>query len=308
MRRRASHVLALSVLLAPGLLADDLGGQVRGSEPSTVAQTVDGTVVTVEYARPHLRGRSPIFGGTVRWGETWTPGANWATTFEFSRDVRLQDRQVPAGRYSVWLIPREEGPWELVLDPNHRLYHTQHPEPHDGQLRWDVQPASGPEVEALTFDFPLVEPGGTDLRFRWADTRIDLRVDVEPSPVPVITAEEGARYAGAYEMRFPPPPGMEEAGPEDESGPPVGDLRLELRWTGEALEGALPGPPQQPELPFRLIPVTEHVFHPAWLQDGEVFETEVDMWFEFTTEDGRVTGLDIRGLEDALMATGRRVD
>ena len=31
-----------------------------------------GTTITIDYARPRLRGRSPIFGGLVRWGEPAT--------------------------------------------------------------------------------------------------------------------------------------------------------------------------------------------------------------------------------------------
>ena len=41
---------------------------VKASEKATVSQTVDGTVVTVEYSRPSARGRE-IFGALVPVGE-----------------------------------------------------------------------------------------------------------------------------------------------------------------------------------------------------------------------------------------------
>ena len=61
-------------------------------------------MVTINYARPRARGRSPLFGKVVRWGDTWTPGANWATTLEVSREVRLDGHPIPKGKYSVWFV------------------------------------------------------------------------------------------------------------------------------------------------------------------------------------------------------------
>ena len=43
------------------------GAQIRSSERGMASQTVDGTVITVDYARPQARGRRVIF-GVVYWG------------------------------------------------------------------------------------------------------------------------------------------------------------------------------------------------------------------------------------------------
>ena len=89
--------LAAGLALAPGA---DLGAQ-KASELASVAQTVDGTKLTVEYSRPRARGRTGIFGTTVKWGRTWTPGANTATTLAVTKDVVIEGVSVPKGRYSV---------------------------------------------------------------------------------------------------------------------------------------------------------------------------------------------------------------
>ncbi len=60
-------------------LPQTLDAQIRASERSTVSQTVDGTVITIDYSRPQLRGRTDRWGGEVPWGKKWTPGGNWAT-------------------------------------------------------------------------------------------------------------------------------------------------------------------------------------------------------------------------------------
>ena len=110
--RARSALLALALLAAAPSVA---APQIRGSEWASVSQTLDGTTLTVEYHRPAARGR-PLFGSLVPWDRVWTPGANWATTFQADRDVRLNGVEVPAGTYSVWRIPRP-GPWTLTLEP-----------------------------------------------------------------------------------------------------------------------------------------------------------------------------------------------
>ena len=83
----------LTVLTAPTVQA-----QIRASERATLSQTIDGTVISLDYARPRLRGRSPIFGKVVKWGELWTPGANWATTLEASKPIALGGQAVAKGK------------------------------------------------------------------------------------------------------------------------------------------------------------------------------------------------------------------
>ena len=79
-------------------------GQLVASEAASVSQTVDGTKVTITYSRPRARGRTGLFGTQVKWGSTWTPGANVATRLDLSKDVTIQGQPVPKGSYSVWFV------------------------------------------------------------------------------------------------------------------------------------------------------------------------------------------------------------
>jgi hypothetical protein len=92
-----------------------------------------------------LRGRAQVFGTkTVRWDEVWTPGPNWATTLETSRPIELGGRAVPKGKYSVWLVVRQTGPWTLVLDPDHHRFHMDPPDSNATQIRISVKPTPAP--------------------------------------------------------------------------------------------------------------------------------------------------------------------
>lgn len=295
----ACPLFALALL---SVSPDPLEAQIRGSERSQVSQVSDGTKITIDYARPLVRGRTPVFGELVGWDHVWTPGANEATTFEASKDVTLNGIEIPAARYSVWMVPAD-GDWEVVLDPNDQLYHTQSPEPHDEQIRFAVTPDESAFTEVLTFDFPSVRPDGMDLRFRWAETSVVFTIEVEPTASIVVAAEEAERVVGTYEFAFagPPPPGA----PEGAEPPAMG---LELEYDGEHLIGVISGAP--PGLPSEVtfVPVAEYVYNPAWMMNGRIMETEVDMYFEFTVEDDQAVGFDVRGLEDRLMMTGQRTN
>lgn len=306
--RRTAASLLSNALVATGLAAPTLvvtapsaEAQVRGSERSVVSQTADGTTVRVDYARPHLRARGPAFPDIVGWGHVWTPGANEATTVQVTSDVTLDGVDLPEGTYSLWMVPRPDT-WEVIFDPNAGLYHTQPPEAHDGQIRLTVTPERTDETEALTFDFPLVRPHGMDLRFRWGTVEISLEVEVPPSRVATLTPDQAAPYLTTFQVSpgGPPPPGV----PADAPMPSM-TLRIDFE-DGRLLARVVDGMPMfGPE--FQLIPVAEGVFNPAWMRGGEVFETEVDMYFEFVFADGEPTGFDVLGLNDRLMMRGERV-
>jgi hypothetical protein len=293
--------LSVGLLVTLSSLAD---AQVRGSERGRISQTSDGTTVTVDYARPLVRGRSPVFPDLVDWGHVWTPGANASTTLEFDKDVTLNGMEVPAGRYSVWMVPAQEE-WEFILDPDDRRYHTQPPEPRDDQIRMPISPGTTEFTEVLTWEFAEVDPEGMGLRFRWDDTRVDLRIDIEPTFVAEVDPDEAALIEGRYGMTMagPPPPGV----PADAVPP---QMAVDIRYDEERLVGRMDGPDGLPT-EFALIPVAELVYNPGWMMNGEIFEVEVEMFFEFTAEGGAIQGFDVRGVVedqiDRLMMSAQRI-
>src|SRR5687768_315963 len=126
-----------SILLALVAAAAPADAQLMASEPGSVSQTIDGTKVSLEYSRPRARGRTGLFGTRIHWGEVWTPGANAATTLALSKDATINGAAVPKGKYSVWIVA-SRGDWEMVLDRDTTLFHTQGPKARAGQDRKSV--------------------------------------------------------------------------------------------------------------------------------------------------------------------------
>jgi hypothetical protein len=119
-----------------------------------------------------------LFGKVVKWGAHWTPGANWATTIEVDRDIRLNSAPLPKGRYAVWAFV-EPDRWALELRRTWHKFHVPAPsDSGDVQLRLEVKPESGPMTDILTFDFPVVQPTSTTLRFRWGTVVVPLEIAV----------------------------------------------------------------------------------------------------------------------------------
>ncbi len=293
-----SHRLITGLCLAVGLsLAVPAAGaaQIRASERGSVSQIVDGTTLTLEYSRPAARGRD-LFGGLVPFDVVWTPGANWATTLEVDRDIRLGDADVPAGRYSMWMIPREDH-WTLSLDPRPELFHFQKPDSTTDQIHIALEPGTGPHTEMLTWWFPAVSGDGAVLRMSWGTTAASLPVVVQPTEPPVIAEEDRPLYTGTYAMRIA----------EGLGWPTSAEFEV---WDEDGmLRGRLPFPFHPgDELVFDLVPASSNRFNPGLYRDGRLFNVEMGGTFEFELGDDGATAVRLRGIEGSLFGEGERTD
>jgi hypothetical protein len=271
--------------------------QVRASELASVSQTIDGTKLTVNYSRPRVRGRDTLFGNpkVVRWSEVWTPGANFATTLEVSRDIKLDGHPVPKGTYSVWMVVRPTREWTFVLDPKAKRFHMNPPDTTATPIRFPVHADSAAFTEVLTWSFPAVRANGGSLAMQWGTTRVAIDVAVEPSLRVELAESEAAPYLGRYEYRESQP-----------SGPPK---RSELVVTYD--KGVLQAewdPADEYLKRFALIRVAPDWFAPGVYDDkGEIYEVlRPDMTIEFTKVGGRATSFEMRGGDDKVWGSGKR--
>jgi hypothetical protein len=164
------------VLLLAALGAAPVNGQVRPSQHGAVSQTVASTVVALEYDRPVARGRA-LWGdeGLIDYEALWTPGANRATWIDFSEDVTVEGHAVPAGRYGVWTIPREEEAWDVILVSEWDTHHTYFPFGTE-VVRTPVAAVEGGHMETLVWYFPEVEGHEATLVMHWGSKLLPLRI------------------------------------------------------------------------------------------------------------------------------------
>jgi len=302
--------MIVSLLMGSGLsLPGSASAQVKASELASVSQTVDGTRLTVEYSRPRARGRDSLFGKVVTWHEVWTPGANWATTLEVSKDVTVNGQPLPRGKYAIWMIVREAD-WTVILDTTHHRFHVPHLDsmPRPGQVRFDVTPAAGAFTEVLTWSFPSVRLDGTTLLMQWGTVQVPLDLKVEPSYRMTVSAREVRPLVGAYRFAWSPPepqPG-DSAHPEPEAGDSAKTYTFTVALRGDSLMGRWDPEPWPDAGEVILIPIRGNWFITGFFEGGALYEVVKDFVFEFDVHQGRSRGFEVRGEKDKVIATGRR--
>ena len=86
----------------------------RPSPPATATGKVGDATITINYSSPGVKGRK-IWGGLVPYGEVWRTGANEATLFETDKDIMVEGKSLPAGKYSLYTIPGENE-WVIIFN------------------------------------------------------------------------------------------------------------------------------------------------------------------------------------------------
>jgi hypothetical protein len=76
---------------------------------------VDGVQVDIDYGSPFVKDRV-IWGDLVAYDKVWRAGANEATAVTFSSAIQIDNKQVPAGTYALFIIPQENGNWTVILN------------------------------------------------------------------------------------------------------------------------------------------------------------------------------------------------
>jgi hypothetical protein len=282
--------LALALVALPFPLT----AQVRASEIGSVSQTVDGTTIRIEYSRPRARGRDTIFGTkAVQWGETWTPGANWATTLDVDKPVKISGKSVAKGKYSVWMVVRQDGNWTTVLEPQAHRYHMDPPDSNAAQIRIPVVAEKNPFTDVMEWSFPEIRMDGGKIVFRWERVRVAMDFTVTPSLVTTLPASDAKEYLGHYSFSE-----------KDSTG---ADRITEFTITHE--DGTLKGrwTPDDPYMKkFALIRVAPDTFVPGvYDSKGVLYEVlKPDLTVEFKRDKGRISSFTLRDMADQLWGTG----
>lgn len=80
------------------------------------------TEIKVQYGSPSVKNRV-IWGDLLPYDEVWRTGANESTFVEFSSDVTVEGNPLAAGKYSLFTIPKEQGPWKVIFNSEWDLEH-----------------------------------------------------------------------------------------------------------------------------------------------------------------------------------------
>lgn len=145
----------LFLILAVFFAAPNLACAQKLSPAATATGKVGDATITINYSSPSVRGRK-IWGGLVPYDKVWRTGANEATLFTTDKDIKVEGKSLPAGKYSLYTIPGEKE-WTIILNSATGQWGVKHNEettedPAKDVLRVTVKPEKASAFsERMTF-------------------------------------------------------------------------------------------------------------------------------------------------------------
>jgi hypothetical protein len=184
-------VLGLVVVLAVGFAVSSTAfaqeKKVRPSLHASVSQTIGvDTVITFDYSRPGVKGRT-IWGELVPYGLApgnkyseekpfpWRAGANEKTTIAVSSDVLVDGKSLPAGKYSIQMIPSEKD-WIVIFNKVSEGWGSYDYDEAEDALRVTVTPVAAPFEEWMRFGFDDLAGTSAVAFLQWEKLKVPFTI------------------------------------------------------------------------------------------------------------------------------------
>jgi Protein of unknown function (DUF2911) len=174
-----SLAMASTLAFTPGLFAQAPKVDFPAPSPGcTLKQRVGLTDIEIVYSRPSMKGRK-IFSadGLVPYGQVWRTGANNATKITFSKSVKLNGVNIPAGSYSIFTIPGENE-WTIIINKTVGQSGTQYDEKADLVRFKTTSITLAEHIETFLIDFNDIRDESATINLIWDDTVVPIKLDV----------------------------------------------------------------------------------------------------------------------------------
>ena len=162
-----------------------------GNKKALVGERIGITDVTITYDRPGVKGREGhIWGELVHTGFTdqgfgssksapWRAGANENTTITFSTDVKVEGKDVPAGKYGLFVAydPNES---TVILSKNAGSWGSYFYDEKEDVARVKVKPQTlDKPVEWMKYEFTGQTNNSATIALQWEKLSIPFKVEVD---------------------------------------------------------------------------------------------------------------------------------
>ena len=150
----------------------------RQSTERKVAQKIGFTEIEVRYGSPMLKNRI-IWGELVPYDQVWRAGANWATTISFSEPVIIDGQSIDKGTYSLFVIPRKQKRWTMILNTIHRQWGAFKYDATKDIVRVDLIPQAIPKQEKLIFEIDNYSSELALVQLKWEEMLLPLPIEID---------------------------------------------------------------------------------------------------------------------------------
>jgi hypothetical protein len=176
-----------STLIVAAIIASALPSMAqrqRVSPHDTITANIDGNELKLVYGRPYSKSPKSgeirkIWGGLVPWGKAWRLGADEATLLTTRETLVIGGTTVPAGTYSLYLVPQENGPTKLAISKKTGQWGIPVDETQD-LARVDMNRTSlDKSVDQFTMAVEKNPSGGGVLKLMWEKTEFSVAFTVK---------------------------------------------------------------------------------------------------------------------------------
>ena len=143
---------------------------------STMAMIGDAHI-HIDYSSPGVRNRI-IFGGLLAYDQVWQAGAHMATWIETNKDLVIDGKMLPAGKYGFFTIPSKDE-WTIIFNSNWDQHGKDEYDKKDDVLRFKVKPIISDEVtEHLAYQVNKISDNEGTMSLSWEKVSIKFNFKV----------------------------------------------------------------------------------------------------------------------------------
>lgn len=176
MNKIKSALILTAVLATLPLMAQQ---RPRLSPHDTISAVSDGNRVTIVYGRPytkdpHTGEMRKIWGGLVPYGKVWRTGADEATLLITQKPIVIGGATVPAGAYTLFTLPAEDGSAKLIINKQIGQWGLQY-DPSQDLARVDLKKET---LDKPVDQFTMAVKSG-ELKMMWENTQYSVPFTVQ---------------------------------------------------------------------------------------------------------------------------------
>ena len=134
--------------------------------------TASGTTINIRYNQPSVRGRSIGKDLEPLAGKVWRTGADSATAFEISKDVKVEGKSLPAGKYGLFTIANGDD-WTIIFNKTWKQWGAFTYKEADDALRVNVKAG---KAAAFAEKFTITVKDGK-VNLLWGNSDVSFKVE-----------------------------------------------------------------------------------------------------------------------------------
>ncbi len=212
----------------------------RNSQRASVSQQIGISEISIQYSRPAVNNRE-IWGKLVPYGmnnlgfgtatsSPWRAGADENTIIEFGNDVKIEGKDLAAGKYGLHMVIEENGKATIIFSKNHTAWGSYFYEPSEDALQVEVDTKTIPHTEFLTYVFTDLSSTGATVALDWAKKQIPFKIEFDVSAIVLADIRQKLQGEAGFQRQ-----NWEQAATFAMNN--GGDLQEALGWINNAIEG-----------------------------------------------------------------------